>query len=161
MGLHHERCENPITLKTDLQGAFPNSHRAAELDNCLKAAPCLAGCRASMHAESPIASILEEHEGALLWKHCHVQGGAVQGDLLEPVTFPLHMAAARARNNATSETTTQSDGGVAMNEDETTCNEVADMFQACKEAAAKWGGVCSPTKTEVLIPAGLQGEHCQ
>ena len=88
----------------------------------------------------------------------------MQGDLLEPVTFPLHMAAVRARNNALSETTTQSDflddsisGGVAMNADETTCYEVADMFQACKEAAAKWGGVCSPTKTEVLMPAGLQG----
>ena len=65
-----------------------------------------------------------------------------------------------------SETTTQSDfmddsisGGVAMSEDETTCCEVADMFQACKEAAAKWGGMHSPTKTEVLIPAGLQCER--
>ena len=63
--LHQERHADPITLKSDLQGASPNSDRASELDDCIRTATNLAGRRASLCSESPIVSFLEEHDGVL------------------------------------------------------------------------------------------------
>ena len=164
--LHQERHANPITLKSDLQGAFPNSDRASELDNCIQTAPNLAGYRASLYSESPIISFLEDHNGVLEWVHYYVQGGGVQGDLLEPVTFPMQQAAVRQANNERSVTAHQSDymddtinTSVAINGDGTTNFEIADMFRASKDAAAECGGKYSPGKTEVIIPAGLEGDR--
>ena len=90
----------------------------------------------------------------------------MQGDLLEPVTFPMQQAAVRHANNARSATAHQSDymddtinTSVAINGDGTTNFEIADMFRASEDAAAEWGGKYSPGKTEVVIPAGLEGER--
>ena len=147
--LHQESGRHPIDANTDFEAAFPDVDREEQRDTCILEAPGTAGHEDFMCSCSPSTSFCEVVDGVKQWTVCCVEGGAVQGDLIDPAIFPLLQAGVRATNDAApdkhhSDFMDDAVHGADVVKDGKPCFDVVDTFVAADTAAKKWGGRNSP-----------------